>query len=143
MALPLLSILPVVGDILDKIFPDKTAAEAAKVRLVELAQQGELAKLQADTQLATAQAEINKVEAASSSFFVSGARPFIMWICGVGLAMQFLVLPLLTWGCALAGNPITFPSLDMETLLTLLLGLLGLGGLRTIERIKGVIPPGE
>lgn len=134
----LLSLIPIFSQLLDKILPDKGAADAAKLELVKLAQQGELAQINADVSIATAQAETNKVEAASASFFVSGARPFIMWICGVGLGMQFLVLPLLTWGAAFAGKPIVLPALDMEALTTLLLGMLGLGGLRTFEKLKGV-----
>jgi hypothetical protein len=41
------------------------------------------------------------------------------------------------------GKTVILPPLDMGTLLTLLLGMLGLGSMRTVERIKGVIPPGR
>lgn len=137
MALPLLSILPVVGDILDKIFPDKTAAEAAKVRLVELAQQGELAKLQADTQLATAQAETNKIEAASSSLFIAGWRPACGWICVLAVGFKFIGGPLLFLIGQAAGHPIELPRIDTDELWPLLLGMLGLGAMRSFERVKG------
>jgi len=138
MAVPLLSILPVVGDILDKIFPDKTAAEAAKVRLVELAQQGELAKLQADTQLATAQAEINKVEAASTSLWTSGWRPAVGWCCALAVGFKYIGGPLLFMVGQASGHPVELPKIETEELWPLLLGMLGLGGLRTFEKSKGV-----
>lgn len=137
MALPLLTLLPVVGDILDKIFPDKTAAEAAKVRLVELAQQGELARLTADTQLATAQAETNKIEAASSSFFVSGWRPAVGWICALAVGFKFIGGPLLSMVGQAAGHPIDLPRIETEELWPLLLGMLGLGAMRSVEKVKG------
>lgn len=137
MALPLLSILPVVGDILDKIFPDKTAAEAAKVRLVELAQQGELAKLQADTQLATAQAETNKIEAASGNLWVSGWRPAVGWICALAVGFKFIGGPLLYMVGQAVGHPVDLPRIETEELWPLLLGMLGLGAFRTVEKVKG------
>ena len=76
--------------------------------------------------------DINKVEAANPTLFVSGARPFIMWICGTGLGYQFLIYPVLV--AFLPG----VQQADMGTLITLLLGMLGLGGLRSYEKINGV-----
>ena len=136
MALPLLELIPVVGSVLDKIFPDKTAAEAAKVRLVELAQQGELAKLQADTQLATAQAETNKIEAASERLFVAGWRPAVGWICALAVGFKFIGGPLLFMIGQVVGHPVDLPKIDTEELWPLLLGMLGLGAFRTVEKVK-------
>jgi hypothetical protein len=70
--------------------------------------------------------------------FVAGWRPFIGWVCGAGLATQFLVGPLFTWVAALLGKPVVFPVLDLSTLVTLLIGMLGLGGMRTLEKVNGV-----
>lgn len=44
---PLSSVFNFGSNLLDKIFPDKTEAAKAKLALQELAQNGELAKLQA------------------------------------------------------------------------------------------------
>lgn len=127
-----LNFLPIIGKVLDKLIPDPTAKAAAHLKLAELEASGELARLTAETDLAKGQLEINKVEAASASLFVSGWRPGVGWICAAALGYQFLGRPLL----------ITFgqesPDLAMGDLLTILLGLLGLGGLRTAEKIKGV-----
>jgi hypothetical protein len=96
---------------------------------MKLQQNGEL------TQIA-GQMEINKVEAASSSIFVSGWRPAIGWICGAGFAVQFVIGPLAEWGSSLAGHPVKFPTMDTGTMMPLLLGMLGLGGLRTAEKLQ-------
>lgn len=126
--------------IIDKMIPDKAAAEAAKDQLTALAQQGalqeEMAELAAVT---TAQTDINKVEAASSSLWVAGWRPYIGWICGTGLAMSAIVGPLFTWITMLCGHPIPFPIANDPLLQTTLAGLLGMGHIsRTYEKIKGV-----
>lgn len=133
-----LDFVPIIGKVLDRVLPDKAASEAAKLKVMELAQTGELAQLDADVKLATGQLDINKQEASNPSLFVSGWRPFIGWVCGSALATQFLVAPVATWIAGLMGTVLAFPSLDMGTLMTLLTGMLGLGTLRTVEKIKEV-----
>ncbi|CAB4156291.1 Holin of 3TMs, for gene-transfer release [uncultured Caudovirales phage] len=124
-------LMSVVPKLLDKIFPDPNVAAEAKLKLLELQQTGYLAEIASQT-------ETNKVEAASASVFVAGWRPFIGWVCGSGLAIQFIVAPMAMWIASLFGHVIQFPSLDMGTLLTLLGGMLGLGGMRTFEKLNGV-----
>jgi len=107
----------------------------------QLEAQTELSKIQLELQgkildQVSAQMDINKVEAASSSTFVAGWRPAIGWICGLGLFVQFIVNPIATWIAALAQHPIVFPALDLGTLMTLLLGMLGLGTMRTFEKVN-------
>lgn len=84
-----------------------------------------------------AQIDVDKQEASSENVFVAGWRPFIGWVCGVGLACQFIVGPLFMWAATLLKHPTPFPTLDLGTLMTLLLGMLGLGGMRTYEKISG------
>lgn len=109
---------------------------------IALQNQTEVLKIQMDLQgklidQITNQIDVNKVEAANANMFVSGWRPAIGWICGTGLAVQFIINPIATWAAALNGHPIAFPSLDLGTLLTLLLGMLGLGAMRTVEKVQG------
>lgn len=125
-------------NLIDKIIPDPQAKQAAQLQLLQLQQSGDLAQLNADTTLATGQDQVNLAEANSNNIFESGWRPFIGWVCGSGLAYQFIVSPLLSWGSSLAGYHIIMPTLDIESLMTCLLGMLGLGGMRTYEKIKGV-----
>jgi len=130
-------LVPIIGTLLDKIIPDPKVAADAKFKIIELAQNGELAKLDADVKLALAQTDINKAEA-STDMFRGGWRPFIGWICGLGLAIQFIIAPIFTWLSVLLGYGIIFPVLDSNVLMTLLFGMLGLGTLRTTEKLKDI-----
>lgn len=114
----------------------KSPEDAAKLQ--ELAAKYQDDVLAADQANRQAQADVNKAEAANSSIFVAGWRPFIGWVCGIGLITQFVIGPLATWIAGLLGRAIEFPTLDMGTLLTLLLGMLGLGGMRTYEKVNGI-----
>lgn len=132
MALDPVSALFEVGSkVLDRVLPDPAQQAAAKLELMKLQQNGELAQI-------TGQMDINKVEAASASIFVSGWRPSIGWVCSAGFAVQFVIGPLAEWGATLAGHPVKFPQMDTGTMMPLLLGMLGLGGMRTAEKIQGV-----
>jgi len=128
---PVSALLDIGGKVLDRVFPDPAQQSAAKLELMKLQQSGELAQL-------AGQMDINKIEAASSSLFVSGWRPAIGWICGAGFGVQFVIGPLAEWGSALYGHPVKFPQMDTGTMMPLLLGMLGLGGMRTAEKIQGV-----
>ena len=130
-------LVPIIGTLLDKIIPDPKMAAEAKFKIIELAQNGELAKLDADVKLALSQVEVNKVEAATD-MFRGGWRPFIGWICGLGVAIQFVIAPMFTWFGFLLGYPMVFPVLDSSVLMTLLFGMLGLGTLRTTEKLKDI-----
>lgn len=115
---PIAAVSDVVNTVINKIWPDKTEQEKAELAGAIALVQGQL--------------EVNKVEAASSNWFVAGWRPYIGWICGTGLGYQFLIYPILV-----AFVP-KIVQLDMGTLLTLLTGMLGIGGLRTFEKLNNV-----
>lgn len=129
---------PIIS-IINKVVPDKSAAAAAVAQLNQMQLQGqledELVQLQAVT---TNQSDIDKVEAASPSIWVSGARPAILWICAAALALTFVISPFFTWATMLAGHPVPFPTLDSNTLMTLLFSMLGMGAQHTFEKVKGV-----
>lgn len=133
----MLELVPLLGSLLDRIFPDPKTAADAKLEVMKLAQSGELARLNADVQLATGQADINKVEAANSSLFVSGWRPAIGWVCGAAFAFKFIGGPAAFVLSQWLGHPITLPQFDFTEMSTILLGMLGLSGMRTVEKIKG------
>ena len=128
---PLSALLDIGGKVIDRVWPDPEKAAAAKLELFKMQQSGELAVI-------AGQLDINKVEAANPSVFVSGWRPFIGWVCGSGFAIQFVIGPLAEWGSALYGHPVKFPQMDMGTMMPLLAGMLGLGPMRTAEKINGV-----
>lgn len=124
-------IADVVGKVVDRLFPDKQEAARAKLELYKMQQAGELAELDSVTKLALGQIEVNKAEAAAPDFFTRGWRPGVGWICVIAFGYQMLLRPLLI-GFGMG----EFPPLEVESLLTLLLGMLGLGGMRTAEKIR-------
>lgn len=124
--------------LLDKVIPDASQRDEAKIKLLELAQTGQFHELDQQLTRDLAQIDLNKEEAKSESLFKSGWRPFVGWVCGFALAYEFLIRVLLGY---VLGNWLHWmepPHLDMGDLLTLLGGLLGLGTLRTAEKFKGV-----
>lgn len=124
---------PIVA-IVNKLIPDKAAAAAAADQLKGMLAQGQLQEqLDSLTSVTTAQSDVNKVEAASTSVFVAGWRPAIGWVCAAAYAFQFLLRPLLQWGSAFIGHPIQLPGLD-DALTQLTYGMLGMGAMRTIEK---------
>ncbi|MRT30825.1 holin family protein [Herbaspirillum sp. CAH-3] len=132
------TLIPLIGNLLDKLFPDPKAAEDAKLKVMQMAQTGELAQLDADLKMAQGQMEINKVEAANPSIFVSGWRPFVGWICGAAFAFKFIGGPMLVLVAGYFGHTVTLPQMDYSEMSTILLGMLGIGALRTVEKVKGV-----
>lgn len=111
-----------VGNVLDKLFTsddERLDKEIIKQRLLQ--------------QPALVQAEISKVQAQHRSTFVAGARPFLMWVCGFGFLMAFLLNPVLQWLYPENGSPV----LPLEVMMELTLAMLGLSTLRTIEKLKG------
>jgi len=116
--------LPIIGKVLDRVIPDKNARAAAQEALDAAQQSGEL-------QVLLGQLEINKVEAAHKSLFVAGWRPFVGWVCGIGLAYNVLVNPI-------ASVWVEMPPVDPALLYPVLMGMLGMGGLRSFEKMRGV-----
>lgn len=131
-----LTLVPLLGDLLDRVLPDPKIASDAKLKVMEMAQAGDLQKLSSETQLAQGQIDTNKVEAASESLWKSGWRPFVGWVCGSGLAYQLLLRPVLGWVALNLWGWSEPPSLEMDTLMTLLFGILGLGAYRTFEKVR-------
>ena len=130
--------ISLITTILGKVIPDAGAADAAKLELLKLAQAGDLAQLNADLQAMVGQLEINKQEAASTSWFVAGWRPFIGWICGLGLGYVAIVEPLARFVAAVwFGYKGAFPQIDTSLTMQVLLGMLGLGAMRSLEKVKG------
>jgi hypothetical protein len=123
-----------------KIDPEKEAA--INMQMAEL-----------ETKVDSAQTDINKIEAASSSVFVAGWRPYIGWICGTALGVYYIpqaligaVLWLIQCISVMYAAPdiskVTLPAypvvFDVAQIIGLVLSLLGMGAIRMSEKIKGV-----
>ncbi len=110
-----------VANIIDKFVetPDEKAAmEILKLKMAQ--RPGEL------------QVELNKIEAGHRTVFVAGWRPFIGWVCGVGLAIIFILNPILQWTTGSPG-----PEINATLLLNLVVAMLGMSGLRSVEKSLG------
>ena len=122
---------PVTG-LLDKFIEDKDQKNALAHEIATMSEKHA-------QELAMAQIEVNKAEAASGSIFKGGWRPFIGWVCGFAFAYHFILQPILLFGVATAGVSLPpLPEFDMSQMMPVLLGMLGLGGLRTFEKQKGI-----
>lgn len=124
--------------LIERFFPDPEKKAAAQLELLKMQQTGELAQLAAETDLAKLQIQVNVEEAKSTNWFVAGARPFIMWTCGVALAYVSIVEPVSRFVAKVwFGYVGDFPIIDTNLTMQILMGILGLGAYRTAEKIKG------
>lgn len=121
---PITAGIDLAKTVVQTIWPDKTAQE-----------QDQLA---AAVQLVQGQMAVNQEEAKNTSVFVSGPRPFIMWVCGMAFAWNWIGLPIAKLVSAYLDHPLVISPADMSEMMPVLLGLLGLGSLRTFEKVKGV-----
>lgn len=128
LATPLLDI---VGKVIDRVIPDKAAAEKAKLEMMS-------DEAKREFELMIAQIEVNKEEAKSTNWFVAGGRPLVMWVCGFGLAYASIIEPILRFAAKVVfGYTGEFPEIDTNLTIQVLMGMLGFGAYRTIEKIKG------
>jgi len=121
---------PVTG-LLDKFIEDKDKKNAIAFELSTMAEKHA-------QELAKAQLAVNKQEAAHKSLFVAGWRPAVGWVCVLGMASNFLVIPMANFALALAESTVVVPILDLTQMMPVLMGMLGLGAMRTLEKAKGV-----
>ena len=129
---PITAGIDLVSTFVGKFVKDKDLA----AKLLHEANSQEMAS---EIQARLGQMEVNKVEAASKSLFVSGWRPAVGWICVLSLGYQFFLSPFIRFIAIVAmDNPPIFPVLDSSQLTPILIGMLGLGGLRTFEKVKKV-----
>jgi len=110
---------PVTG-LLDKFVEDKDQKAALAHEIATMDEKH--AK-----ELALAQIKVNQEEA-KGNWFQSSWRPLIGWICGLSLAINYLVSPI----CA--GFGVIIPQADMSVMMPLLLGMLGIAGMRTVDK---------
>lgn len=120
-----------ISSLLEKAIPDSDLRRKLTHEIATMAEKNAHEQIKA-------QLEINKTEAQHNSLFVSGWRPAVGWTCCLGMAANFLIIPMTNFTLALASSNISIPLIDLETMLPVLLGMLGLGGMRSFEKSKGV-----
>jgi hypothetical protein len=125
------SLIGPIAALLDKFIEDKDQKNTLAHEIVTMSERHA-------QELAKSQIEVNKVEASSSSLFVSGWRPAVGWVCVLSMAGNFIVIPLANFVLAFSDSNITVPLIDTSTMMPVLMGMLGLGALRSAEKIKKV-----
>ena len=75
---PLAAVLDIGSKILDKVFPDPAQAEAAKLKLLEMQQNGELAQLNADVSEQHELTDRLKADMGSDSWLSKNIRPMTL-----------------------------------------------------------------
>lgn len=119
-----------IGNVFDKLFTSDEEKMQAEAVMQKLAQHpSEL------------QVELNKIEAGHRSVLVAGWRPFIGWVCGVGLGFYFIpqyALAAYIWGKLVLSTGVMQPyPVTADGLMELVLALLGMATIRTVEKLKG------
>jgi hypothetical protein len=126
---PLGAVLDIGSKILDKVFPDPAQAEAAKLKLLEMQQNGELAALNADVSEQHELTDRLKADMSSDSWLSKNIRP---------TTLIFILVTYTTFGLMSAWD------IEVNKEYVQLLGQWGMlimsfyfGG-RTLEKIMGV-----
>ena len=89
---PLTAGVELAQTVITRIWPDKSAAEAAQLAAQVAIVQGQL--------------DVNRAEASSPSAFTSGWRPAIGWVCALALACQYIARPLVQWAGIVLDHPL-------------------------------------
>lgn len=132
---PVTALLDVGKMAISRIWPDPAQQAEEERKLLELAQNGDLANLNAHVKLLTGQMEINKIEAGHKSIFVAGWRPAVGWVCVSILAFNYIGVYLLEYiSTFVESAPIPPKRMDMSELWPVLLGMLGIGGMRSFDK---------
>lgn len=80
---PVTAVLDIGGKLIDRLWPDQTQRDQARLALLELAQKGDLAEF-------TARAEVIKTEAASEHWLAACWRPILMLTFGALIVARWL-----------------------------------------------------
>ena len=120
----LASLISPVAGLLDKFITDKDQAAKLAHEIATMADNHA-------QELAKGQLAVNKAEAESGSLFIGGWRPFVGWVCGIGLMYNVILSQFLAiW--------FEVPTVDPSLLTPVLMGMLGMGAMRSYEKKSGV-----
>ena len=120
------SLVGPVSDILDKVVQDKDEKERLAHDIATMAERH------------AHEVVVNKTEAQYHSTFVAGWRPAIGWVCCLGMAGNFLVIPFANMTLELLETNVIIPMIELDLMMPVLMGMLGLGAMRTVEKVKQV-----
>ena len=121
------SVVGIAGSVLNKFVADKNLKMQLEHKLKTQLQTANLAQI-----------EVNKIEAASTSWFVAGWRPSVGWVCSLAMLYHFIIAPLIQYLLTIFGVQAALPEFDFSQLSTILMAMLGMAGLRTYEKKEKV-----
>jgi hypothetical protein len=119
----LLAAIPLLGKLLERVLPDPAQQVQAQLKLFQMIQNGELAQLQSQTQVITAEEQ-------SGNKLASSWRPMLMYVFMAIIANNYIIAPYLQ-AMFHVGLTLSIPT-DMWDLLKL-----GVGGYvvgRSVEK---------
>ena len=125
------SLVGPVSDILDKVVTDKDLKEKLSHDIATMAERHA-------HEVVKAQIEVIMREAQHHSMFVAGWRPAIGWVCCLGMAGNFLIIPFVNMALELLETGVVVPMIELDLMMPVLMGMLGLGAMRTVEKVKKV-----
>lgn len=135
LLLPLLD--KVIGTVANFIDPSKKAE--AELAILKLQQENEFKEIDTALAFAKQQNDINLAQAQSDDAFTSRPRPALMWVGVIGLAYQWIVVPLGTFAYTIITGhalPVQPPTMD-PAMLTMMGSLMGLQiGFRSWEKAQ-------
>lgn len=149
---PITALLNTGNKLIDKFWPDADEADKRKFQLLQMAQAGDLEKLDKEVSLLLKQAEINLADAKSGSFWQSGWRPSIGWVGAASLALMYIpkaivmtyiwtyqaIVILNDWDGVSGLVVPPFPDLGVSDIIGLLMSILGVAAMRSHDKVKGV-----
>lgn len=133
------SLIEKVGEAVDNNFTSKRELEE---KAMEIAME----EKKLEHELMLGQIDVNKIEAQHKSIFVAGWRPFIGWVCGIVLGINYVLVPLYCTVVETLHADVVCPEpFDANNIYPIIMGMLGMGTLRTYEKYKKVetnsLPP--
>lgn len=132
-------VVDLIDNVFDRLVPDTNTRNAEKMAFAE-------ALRGMEERLATGQLEINKIEAGHASLFVAGARPALLWICDICIALYYIptfIVGTIMWIIAFAQSCETGcfipprPELGIAEIMGLVATLLGSVGFRSLDKYLG------
>ena len=126
---PLDALLGVGSKLIDKFFPDPAAAEAAKLKLLEMQQNGELAQLNADVSEGQELTKRLQADMASDSWLSKNIRPLTL----IAILIGYFIFA----GLSAAGINVNQEYVQLLGQWGMLIMSFYFGG-RTLEKIIGM-----
>lgn len=127
------ALVPIIGSIIEKVLPDKKAADEAKLKVMELSQQGEFKGEELRYQAITA-------EANSQDPFTSRARPsfmyvmYILFLSSIPMAILYSVDEVM-FGKIIVGFQMWLNAIPSNMYDVFMWCFLGYAALRTSEKV--------